>query len=225
MRPIFHSWYLGMTHALRYTVSPTFKFVHHSIAASGVVTFCSMHVYHNQPDDLCSKNLAFFSCGLMRGSDCGGPSQTFAKLPFSMAPEDVDTEIETDNTVRDMYTFLNTMHDLKRQLQEKDQTLREQNEMLTKKDQTVREQNQTIQKLLARQGRFDVSQLEEASPVDQKLSLSFSPYQTLREKDKTLQEQGQELQEKDQVLQEEDQAIEKHHARHATFKCRGCVVQ
>jgi len=66
-----------------------------------------------------------------------------------MAPEDVDTEIETDNTVRDMYTLLNTMHDLQQQLQEKDQALREQNEMLTKKDQTLREQNQTIEKLLA----------------------------------------------------------------------------
>jgi len=107
-----------------------------------------------------------------------------------MAPEDVDREIETDNTVRDMYTLLNTMHDLQRQLQEKNQTLREQNEMLTKKDQTLqeqnemlmkkdqtlREQNQTIQKLLATQGRFDISQLEEASPVDQKLSHNFSIY-------------------------------------------------
>jgi FtsZ-binding cell division protein ZapB len=128
-----------------------------------------------------------------------------------MAPEDVDTEIETDNTVRDMYTLLNTMHDLQPQLQEKDQRLREQNEMLKKKDQTVREQNQTIQKLLATQGRFDISQLEEASPVDQKLSVSFSPYQMLREKD--------------QVLREEDQAIQNLRARHGTSKCQGCVVQ
>jgi hypothetical protein len=49
MRPTFHSWDFGMTHALRYTVTQTFKFVHHSIAGSGVVTFCSMDVYHNQP--------------------------------------------------------------------------------------------------------------------------------------------------------------------------------
>jgi hypothetical protein len=39
MRPTFHSWYLGVTHALRYTVSPTFKFVH-----QGVATFCSMPI-------------------------------------------------------------------------------------------------------------------------------------------------------------------------------------
>jgi hypothetical protein len=48
MGPTLHSWYLGVTHALRYTVSPTFKFVHHSIAGLGVATFCSMHVCHNQ---------------------------------------------------------------------------------------------------------------------------------------------------------------------------------
>jgi len=42
VRPTFHSWYLGVTHALRYTVSPTFKFVHHSIGGLGVATFCSM---------------------------------------------------------------------------------------------------------------------------------------------------------------------------------------
>jgi hypothetical protein len=50
----------------------------------------------------------------MRLSDLWGPSQTFATLLFSMAPEDVDTKIETDNTVRDTYTVLNTMHDLQR---------------------------------------------------------------------------------------------------------------
>jgi len=49
MRPTFHSWYLGVTHALRYTVSPTFRFVHHCIGGLGVATFCSMHVCHNQP--------------------------------------------------------------------------------------------------------------------------------------------------------------------------------
>ncbi len=32
----------------------------------------------------------------MQLSDCVGPTQTFAMLPFSMVPEDVDTEIETD---------------------------------------------------------------------------------------------------------------------------------
>jgi len=83
----------------------------------------------------------------VRVSDCGGPSQTFAPLPFSMAPEDVDTEIETDTTVRDIYTLLNTMHDLRRQLEETERT--------------VREQNETIQQLLARQGTFDISQPEE----------------------------------------------------------------
>ncbi|CAM6008136.1 unnamed protein product [Sphagnum balticum] len=144
-------------------------------------------------------------------NECGGPSQTFATLPFTMAPEEGDTEIETDNRARDMYTLMTTVNDLQRQLKEKERT--------------VQDQNQTIQKLLARQGRLDNSQLEEASPVDQKLSLSFSPYQTLRENDKTLQEQGQKLQEKDQVLRKEDQAIEMLHARHATFKCQGCVVQ
>ncbi len=148
----------------------------------------------------------------MRLSDCGGHSQTFTTLPFSMAPEDVDTEIETDNSVRDIYTLFNTVHDLRRQLQEKDQTLHEQNEMLTKKDRTLQEQNQTIQKLLARQGRFDISQLQEASD------------QTQREKDKMLQEQDQKLQEKEQVLGEGDQAIQKLRARHGTFKCQGCVV-
>jgi hypothetical protein len=95
-------------------------------------------------------------------------NQTFATLPFSMAPEDVDTELETDDTVRDICTLLSTMHDLPRQvretkktlrvqtemLREKEQTLQEQTEMLREKDETLREQDQTIQMLLAREGRF-----------------------------------------------------------------------
>jgi uncharacterized membrane protein len=71
-----------------------------------------------------------------------------------MAPEDVDTEIETDDRVHDINTLFNRLHDLQRQVQEKDQTVREQTEMLREKDQTLQEQDQTIQKLLARQGRF-----------------------------------------------------------------------
>jgi len=90
----------------------------------------------------------------MRLSDCGGANQTFAALPFRMAPEDVDSEIETDDTVRDMSTLLSTVHDLKRRVQEKEQTLREQTEMLREKDETLREREQTIQMLLAREGRF-----------------------------------------------------------------------
>jgi len=161
----------------------------------------------------------------MQLSDCAGSSQTFSMPPFSIAPEDVDAEIETDERVHDIETLFNTLHDLRQEVDEKNQKLHEQTEMLRKKDQTLQEREQTIQKLLAREGRFDISQLEEASPVDQKLSLSFSPYQTLREKDKTLQEQGEKLQEKYQVLREEDQVIEKLHSRYATFKCQGCVVQ
>ncbi|CAK9269024.1 unnamed protein product [Sphagnum jensenii] len=163
--------------------------------------------------------------GIYLISDCAGSSQTLSMPPFSIAPEDVDKEIETDERVHDIETLFNTLRDLRREVDEKNQTLREQTEMLMKKDQTLQEREQTIQKLLAREGRFDISQLEEASPVDQKLSLSFSPYQTLREKDKTLQEQGEKLQEKYQVLREEDQVIEKLHSRYATFKCQGCVIQ
>jgi hypothetical protein len=136
-------------------------------------------------DDLCSKNLTFFSCGLMTLSDCGGAHQRFATLPFRMAPEDFDTEtetddsvppedfdteietedsvppedfdteIETDDSVRDMSTLWRTMNDLKRQVQEQEQTLRKQTEMLREKDETLQEREQTIQMLLARQGRFE----------------------------------------------------------------------
>jgi len=74
--------------------------------------------------------------------------------PFSIAPEDVDTEIETDDRVHDINTLFNMLHDLRREVQEKDQTLREQTEMRREKDQTLREQEQTIQMLLAREGRF-----------------------------------------------------------------------
>jgi hypothetical protein len=74
--------------------------------------------------------------------------------PFSIAPEDVDTEIETDERVHDINTLFNTLRDLEREIKEKEQTLCEQIEMLREKDQTLREQDQTIQKLLARQGRF-----------------------------------------------------------------------
>jgi predicted ribosome quality control (RQC) complex YloA/Tae2 family protein len=91
---------------------------------------------------------------VLQSSDCAGPSQTFAMPQFSMAPEDVDTEIETDDRVDDINTLFNRLHDLQQQVQEKDQTVREQTEMLREKDQTLREQEQTIQKLLARQGRF-----------------------------------------------------------------------
>jgi predicted ribosome quality control (RQC) complex YloA/Tae2 family protein len=97
----------------------------------------------------------------MQSSDCAGPSQTFVVPQFSMAPEDVDTEIETDDRVPDIITLFNRLHDLQQQVQEKDQTVHEQTEMLREKDQTLREkdqtlreQDQTIQKLLARQGRF-----------------------------------------------------------------------
>jgi hypothetical protein len=71
-----------------------------------------------------------------------------------MDPEDVDKEIETDDAVRDMETFLSTMQDLQLQVQEKDQTVRNQAEMLREKDELVREQGRTIQMLLAREGRF-----------------------------------------------------------------------
>ncbi|CAM6008133.1 unnamed protein product [Sphagnum balticum] len=81
----------------------------------------------------------------MRVSDCAGLSQTFATLPFSMAPEDVNIEIETDNRVRDMYTLLSTMHDLQRQLQEKDQTVHEQCQTLREKDKTLQEEDQKLQ--------------------------------------------------------------------------------
>ncbi len=74
--------------------------------------------------------------------------------PFSIAPEDVDTEIETDDRVHNIKTLFNTLHDLQRQLQEKEQTLHKQTTTLTEIDQTLREQDLTIQKLLARQGRF-----------------------------------------------------------------------
>ncbi|CAK9871697.1 unnamed protein product [Sphagnum jensenii] len=75
--------------------------------------------------------------GIYLISDCAGPSQTFAMHQFSMAPEDVDTEIETDDRVDDMDTLLDRLHDLQRQVQEKDQTLCEQTEMLREKDETL----------------------------------------------------------------------------------------
>jgi hypothetical protein len=95
----------------------------------------------------------FFLCGDAL-SNCEGSSQTFSMPPFSIAPEDVDTEIETDERVHDMNTLLKRLGDLERQVREKDQTLREQTEMLREKDETLREQDQTIQLLLAREGRF-----------------------------------------------------------------------
>jgi flagellar hook-associated protein FlgK len=74
--------------------------------------------------------------------------------PFSIAPEDVDTEIETDDRVHDINTLFSRLPDLQRQLQEKDQTLREQMEMLREKDEALRERNQRIEMLLAREERF-----------------------------------------------------------------------
>ncbi|CAK9218207.1 unnamed protein product [Sphagnum troendelagicum] len=88
----------------------------------------------------------------MQLSDCAGSSQTFPMRRFSIAPEDVNTEIETDDRVHDINTLFKRLHDLQRQVQEKDQTLREQTEMLTEKDETLREEDQTIQMLLAREG-------------------------------------------------------------------------
>ncbi len=120
-------------------------------------------------------------------SDCGGANETFATLPFRMPPEDVDIEIETDNTVRDIHTLFRTVHDLERQVQqkeetlreqtemlrermetlweqtemlrEKEETLREQTEMLREKEETLREQDRTIQMLLAREARFNGSNM------------------------------------------------------------------
>jgi len=95
----------------------------------------------------------------MQLSDCEGSSQTFSMPPFSIAPEDVDTEIETDDRAHDISTLFNRLHDLQLQVQEKDHTLREQTEMLREKEQTLREQDQRIQMLLARQGRLKVKNL------------------------------------------------------------------
>ncbi|CAM6068609.1 unnamed protein product [Sphagnum tenellum] len=86
--------------------------------------------------------------------DCAGPSQTFAIPRFTMAPEDVDREIETDDRVHNMNTLFNRLDDLQQQVQERDQTVREQTEMLRERDETLRGQDQTIQMLLARQERF-----------------------------------------------------------------------
>ncbi len=83
----------------------------------------------------------------MRLPDCGGANQTFSTVSFSMAPEDLDTELETDDTVRDILTLHSTIDTLQRELEE------------TRR--TVREQNETIQQLLARHGILDISQLEE----------------------------------------------------------------
>jgi len=74
--------------------------------------------------------------------------------PFSIAPEDVDKEIETDDGLHDIETLFNMLHDLERQVQEKEQTLHEQTAMLKKIDQTLRERDLTIQKLLAGEGGF-----------------------------------------------------------------------
>jgi DNA repair ATPase RecN len=62
-----------------------------------------------------------------------------------MAPEDVDTELETDDTVRDICTLLSTMHDLPRQLQEKEQTVREQYQTLREKNKTLQQKDQKLQ--------------------------------------------------------------------------------
>jgi len=94
----------------------------------------------------------------MQLSDCGGSSQTFSMPPFSIAPEDVDTEIETDDGVHDIGTLFNRLHDLQRQVQEKEHTLQEQTEVLREKNETLRKQDQTIQMLLARRG-FKVQNL------------------------------------------------------------------
>jgi vacuolar-type H+-ATPase subunit I/STV1 len=102
----------------------------------------------------------------MQLPDSEGSSQTFSMPPFSIAPEDVDTEIETDDGVHDINTLFNrlhelqlqlrekeqTLHELQLQLREKEQTLREQTAMLMVKEQTVREQEQTIHRLLAGEG-------------------------------------------------------------------------
>jgi hypothetical protein len=90
----------------------------------------------------------------MQLPDSEGSSQTFSMPPFSIAPEDVDTEIETDARVHDINTLFNRLHDIQLQVQEKDQTLREQMEMLREKDEALREQNQRIEMLLAREERF-----------------------------------------------------------------------
>jgi TolA-binding protein len=98
--------------------------------------------------------MTYFSCAVMQLSDCVGSSQTFSMPPFSIAPEDVDTEIESDDGVHDIDALFNRLHDLERQVREKEQTVHEQTAMLMEKAQTLRERDQTIQKLLARQGRF-----------------------------------------------------------------------
>jgi len=94
----------------------------------------------------------------MQLSDCEGSSQTFSTPPFSIAPEDVDREIETDDRLHDIGTLFNRLHDLQRQVQEKEHTLEEQTEVLREKNETLQKQDQTIQMLLARQG-FKVQNL------------------------------------------------------------------
>jgi hypothetical protein len=76
-----------------------------------------------------------------------------------MPPEDVDTELETDERVLDITRIVNTVHDLQRQVRERDQTVREQTEILRERDETVREQEQTIQMLLAREQRCKAQNL------------------------------------------------------------------
>ncbi|CAK9269019.1 unnamed protein product [Sphagnum jensenii] len=110
--------------------------------------------------------------------DCVGPNQTFGTLPFRMAPEDVDTEIETDDAVRDTDTVWSTMHDLQRQVQEKDQKLREQTAMLMEVHEILRERNQRIE------------MLEQVKERDEKLRKEAA---TLREKENALREQNQRI--------------------------------
>ncbi|CAK9856299.1 unnamed protein product [Sphagnum jensenii] len=111
-------------------------------------------------------------------TDCVGPNQTFGTLPFRMAPEDVDTEIETDDAVRDTDTVWSTMHDLQRQVQEKDQKLREQTAMLMEVHEILRERNQRIE------------MLEQVKERDEKLRKEAA---TLREKENALREQNQRI--------------------------------
>jgi len=105
-----------------------------------------MYTITNQ-DDLCSKNLTFFSCGLMRLPDCGGANQTFATVPFSMPPEDLDKEPETDDTVRNILTLYSTIENLQRTVDKQYQTLRD-------KDKTLQEKDREIEELRARSGIF-----------------------------------------------------------------------
>jgi len=90
----------------------------------------------------------------MQLPDSEGSSQTFSMPPFTIAPEDFDTEIETDDRVHDIKTLFNRLDGMELQLQEKDEALRKQKEMLREKEEAVREGNRRIEMLLAREGRF-----------------------------------------------------------------------